>query len=93
LANVLVNKEKKFKEHDSLMSVTKNIQVEEFEHQGTKYRIVDTIGIDDNTGLTNEEIIQRIAETTYKMRNGVTQILFVTKDRFSKSEIDVYNLL
>jgi len=93
LANMLINKENKFKEYNSIKSGTKDIQVEEFEHQGIKYRVIDTIGIDDNTGLTNEEIMQRIAETTYKMRNGVTQILFVTKDRFSKSEIDIYNLL
>lgn len=95
LANVLINKENKFKEHDSTTSGTRDVQVEEFDHQGTKYRVIDTIGVDDNNniGLTNEEIIQRIAKIAYKMRDGVTQILFVIRDKFSKSEIDIYNLL
>src|ERR1051325_4451564 len=51
LANVLINKndsfEEVFKESARGISKTKDFQTSEFELEGTKYRVVDTIGVGD----------------------------------------------
>ncbi|CAG8776152.1 19639_t:CDS:10 [Gigaspora margarita] len=92
LANVLTGTNL-FKESDSAVSETKEINSEEFECEGVNYRIIDTIGMDDNTGLTNEEILEKVAQATYSMKEGISQIMFVTSGRFDRSEMLAYSLL
>jgi len=91
LANVLTNTNK-FKEGGYGISETKNIQVEEFEHQGIRYRIIDTIGIGD-TKLDKKEVLNKIAEAAHAVEGGINQVLFVTSGRFTKEEMSTYELL
>jgi len=65
LANVLSDTDK-FKESQSLVSETEEIQTEEFEHNGFKYCVIDTIGIGD-TKLKPQEVMIRIAEACEKV--------------------------
>ena len=92
LANVLSGTNN-FKEKDGMVGETKNIQSECFEANEKRYRIIDTAGISDNTGLSDEEIFEKVVETVYSMKEGISQILFVTQGRFDQKEIDAYNLL
>ena len=56
------------------------------------YRVIDTVGIGD-TQLTEEEVLNKIAEATYSVKNGLHQILFVTNSRFDEAETFAYDLL
>jgi hypothetical protein len=59
----------------------------------TRYRIIDTIGVGD-TKLTPQGVLTRLAEIGNRVKNeGLNHILFVTKGRFSKEEIETYDLL
>ncbi|CAG8809063.1 17332_t:CDS:1, partial [Cetraspora pellucida] len=91
LANVLTGINK-FKEGNYAVSETRNIQQEEFEYEGIKYKVIDTVGIGD-TKLSEKEVLDKMAEATYLLRNGLTQVLFVTSGRFCEEEITTYNLL
>jgi len=107
LANVLVNQFKNnepfreiFKESAGSVSQTKNIQVQEFlvnlREDGTeqvRYLVVDTAGFGD-TQLTNKEILQLLEELVKHIGNdGINQIFLVSGGRFTKEEIDVYQIL
>lgn len=96
LGNVLINKDGEFKEVfeeiDSLTGGTKDIQIEEFEENGIKYQVIDTVGF-LNAGLTQEEILGKITEAVYEVRDGLNQIFFVFSRVFAKEEIKAYNLL
>src|SRR4051794_18645565 len=43
--------------------------------------------------MTEQQVLYKIADAAYKVRDGLNQVLFVTKGRFSKEEIFTYNLL
>jgi hypothetical protein len=96
LGNVLINKDSNFqevfKEGEFGVSQTHDIGIEEFEENGIRYRIIDTIGIGD-TKLSEKDVLYKISEAAYKVRDGLNQILFITSDRFTKEEIEAYNLL
>src|SRR6185312_13518445 len=102
LANLLVNKkesleeggrfEEFFKESDSSVSETREIKSKEAEIERINYRIIDTIGI-GNAELTDEELTYKITETCYKLKDGLTQVLFVIGGRFAKEEIKIYNII
>ncbi|CAI2171901.1 3186_t:CDS:1 [Funneliformis geosporum] len=104
LANVLLNKDDKFKEvfkeSDGSISQTRNIQSETFEQEFIEqeeikkinYRIIDTPGIGD-TKLSKEEILDIIGEAVYLVRGGVNRVFFVTDGRFDKYETTAYDLL
>jgi len=91
LANVLTDTNK-FKESSYGVSETRNYQLEEFEHEGTKYRVIDSIGIGD-TKLSKKDVLFRIAEGVYQMKDGINQVLFVTSGRFDKGEIEAFDSL
>nr|CAG8499603.1 11101_t:CDS:1 [Entrophospora candida] len=55
-------------------------------------KAIDTDGIGDRK-LTSQEILYKIAETANEIRDGISQILFVTNGRFREKEIDAYYLL
>ncbi|CAI2164582.1 18999_t:CDS:2 [Funneliformis geosporum] len=100
LANVLFNSEI-FKESELSVSETRNIQSEVFdpgftaEQEEAKkilYHIIDTPGLGD-TKLSERAILDIIEEAVYLVRDGVSQVLFITDGRFDQGEIDIYNLL
>ncbi|WNE40089.1 MAG: GTPase Der [Mycoplasmataceae bacterium] len=91
LANVLTETNN-FKESSGSVSETREIQTGEFDHLGIKYRIIDTIGIGD-TKLSEREVLRKISQITYLLRNGLHQVLFVTGGRLNREEATVYELL
>jgi predicted GTPase len=100
LANVLMGEENKFEESARSTSVTKNIEEGAFEinlkedgSEKIKYRVIDTIGLGD-TKLTPQGVLTKLAEMAGRVKKeGLNQILFVTRGRFSKEEIEAYDLL
>lgn len=98
LANVLLNKndnfEEVFKESSGSVSETKKIQFEEFENKDSdiNYLIIDTPGIGD-TKMSDNEVLDIIAEAVYLAKDGLGQVLFVVGGRFDQSEMATYNLL
>ena len=96
LANILVNKEGEFEEffkegHDGT-SETKEISDKTFEIDGIKYRIIDTPGLGD-TRSSKIETLQEIAKVYDKVKDGLSQILFVSSRKFTSEEVDAYNTL
>jgi tRNA U34 5-carboxymethylaminomethyl modifying GTPase MnmE/TrmE len=95
LANILLNKNGNFEEvfdsSGSSVSTTKEKQIEEFEENGNKYRIIDTVGIND-TGNSSEEVSKKILEACQEAKN-ITQIFFIFKGKFTETEREVYNSL
>jgi GTP-binding protein EngB required for normal cell division len=90
-ANVLTNTNK-FKEDSGSVSVTRETQLEEFEENGIKYRVIDTIGVGD-TKLSEEQVLDKIAEVAYVAKEGINRILFVIGGRFTNEEADTYDKL
>jgi len=82
------------------MSITKHVEEEFFEidldregQEKLKYRVIDTIGIGD-TKMNPQGVLIRLAEMAdWVKKEGLNQILFVTKGRFTKEEIETYDLL
>jgi len=84
--------EQLFKESDSSISVTKAHQVEEFDVEDLHFKVVDTVGLGD-TELSEQEVLFMLADACYSVKEGLHQVLFVTRGRFTVKEIEVYNLL
>lgn len=92
LANVITGTNK-FKESEYSISETKEIQIEETTIDEVKYRIIDTVGIDD-TKLTKGEILNKLVEFVYKEKDSLNQVLFLTNDgRFTEDTKEIYKLL
>jgi len=99
LANVLMGTDK-FVESAKSISVTKNVEegiveidLSEDGSEKIKYRVIDTIGIGD-TKLTPIGVLTRLAEIADRVKKeGLNQVLFITRGRFSKEEIETYDLL
>jgi hypothetical protein len=92
VANVL-SSTNKFKESEYSVSETKNIQAENFFGvDRVKYQVIDTPGI-GITGLTKQELLEKLGEMVYFIRDGLNQILLVSNGRFTKEEMAAYNLL
>src|SRR5438045_7865314 len=104
LGNVLINKndnfDEAFEESDGGASKTKKVEERTFEvnlnedgSEKIKYRVIDTIGLGD-TNLTPQGVLIRLAEIADRVKKeGLNQILFVNKGRFTKEEIEAYDLL
>jgi len=92
LANVITGTNK-FKESGRSTSETKNKKVGEFTAEnGIKYRIVDTIGIDD-TELSSQETLKILEETAQQSNYNLNQIFFVFNGRLTDAEIQAFRLL
>ncbi|GBB92936.1 hypothetical protein RclHR1_20890002 [Rhizophagus clarus] len=97
IANVLVDSVGKdgmpyFEESACGISKTKKAKMVPFNHEGKKYRIIDTIGIGDTKlsfGKVLEEIIKAIHNVNYRLNH----IFFVTRGRMTREELDTFNLL
>ncbi|CAG8661243.1 7723_t:CDS:1, partial [Paraglomus occultum] len=97
LANVITRTDE-FREGRYSISKTKRIQTEEFEYQGVKYQVIDTIGISDTregTEMSLKKVLYNLAKVGYVVKDGLSQILLVTDgtDKSWKQEISLYNLL
>ncbi|CAG8562361.1 3890_t:CDS:1, partial [Paraglomus occultum] len=90
LANVLTDTSE-FKEGKYATSETKETQIREFEEKYAVYRVIDTVGIGD-TQLSEDNVLDKIIQTIYYLREGISQIVFVTSDRFDDGEIMAYKL-
>ncbi|CAG8724350.1 19577_t:CDS:1, partial [Racocetra fulgida] len=84
LANVLLDDEK-FDEIAGSTSGTKRIQNEIFEWNGNKYCVIDTVGIGDDSRLSNYEKMLLFCDIFKKRK--IKQIFFVYKDRFEDYQV------
>ncbi|KAF2072843.1 hypothetical protein CYY_005854 [Polysphondylium violaceum] len=91
LANI-ISQSNDFKEGEFMVSETKDHLKREYIIDGIRYIIVDTCGIGD-TELTMQQVLYKIAEACYTVRDGLNQVLFVTSQRFTKEEQLAYNIL
>ncbi|CAB4477694.1 hypothetical protein RhiirA1_495489 [Rhizophagus irregularis] len=91
LANVLIGNNQ-FKESNYSVSQTKTIQRCQFVEEETSYEVIDTIGLND-TKLSREDILYKLAELARELKDGLHQILLVTNGRFTEEEIQVYQIL
>ncbi|RHZ35884.1 GTPase [endosymbiont GvMRE of Glomus versiforme] len=91
LANVITSTDK-FKESSGSVSETKKIQFEKFEENKINYQIIDTPGIGD-TKMSDNEVLDIIAEAVYLAKDGISQVFFVTDGRFDQFEMATYDLL
>ncbi|KAF0509722.1 GTPase imap family member 7-like [Gigaspora margarita] len=91
LANVLT-KTNEFKESEGRIHGTKEPKSEEFEYEGIKYRVIDTVGIGDST-MSKGKILSKLKDKADVIGEGLNQILFVTNNRFTKEEVEAFNLL
>ncbi|CAI2190992.1 14923_t:CDS:1, partial [Funneliformis geosporum] len=94
LANVITEAENKFKESGGSASETRKIQFEEFadKENNINYLVIDTPGIGD-TKMSDNEVLDIIAEAVYLVRNGLSHVFFVIDGRFDQYEMITYNLL
>ncbi|RHZ88245.1 hypothetical protein Glove_25g34 [Diversispora epigaea] len=90
LANV-ISGDNEFGESDGSISKTKNFQTKVFEYKGTKYRVIDNIGVGD-TNLSREKVIFKLAEAIYTMKRGIKQVLVIIGGRFTEEERELFVL-
>jgi len=91
LANVLTNTNQ-FEEGNSVISVTKNYQKSDpFEWKGTNYYVIDNIGFGDTDNLAEEVILYEIGKGIYCAKEGIDQVFFVFKNKFSPEQIRNFN--
>src|SRR4051812_16040253 len=85
LANVLTDTgTNQFEEGNFSISVTKNFQKGDvFQWNEKKYRVVDNIGFSDTSNLSEEYVLYEIGEGIYSAKEGINQVFFVFKGRFS----------
>lgn len=91
LANVVTNTNN-FKESEFGVSETQNIQVEECELEGIKYKIFDTPGI-GNTSLSREKVLEKTMQVINLAQGRINRIFFVTSGKFTEEEIKAFKLL
>ncbi|CAJ0908576.1 13457_t:CDS:10 [Entrophospora sp. SA101] len=95
LANILSGTNE-FEESKSGSSNTKEIQIKDFEvevnNKNVKYKVIDTVGFDD-TCLSHYEVLEKTKEACNEIKDGLSQIFFVTRLGFIKQEFDTFNKL
>src|ERR1700722_18081484 len=91
LANVITGTNK-FEEAEFSVSGTKRMQIEDFEHEGVRYQIIDTVGIGD-TKMPLRRVLYSLAKASNAVKAGLSQILFLTDGQFAEEAKSTYNLL
>jgi ABC-type dipeptide/oligopeptide/nickel transport system ATPase subunit len=91
LANVLTGTNE-FEESINRINGSNEAKDKEFEHEGIKYRVIDTVGIGISIKQT-EEILNKLKDKADILSEGLNQILFVTNGRFTKEEVEAFDLL
>lgn len=96
LANVLAGEENIFKESFSCKSATygidKKVVEVEYGDRTWRVRIVDTMGFGD-TRMGKEKVLLELARLSSICEGGINQIFFVTRDRFTKVEMETFQLM
>ncbi|CAG8471839.1 14313_t:CDS:2 [Cetraspora pellucida] len=95
IANVICygGKEEEFPESDHGVSKTKDFEIKEVvTKDGISYRVIDTPGIGD-TRLSFGEVLEKIVKAVKEVNYRLDHILFVTKGRITREEIETFNLL
>ncbi|RIB19274.1 hypothetical protein C2G38_2182292 [Gigaspora rosea] len=64
----------------------------QFEYNGITYKIVDTVGIND-TNHSQDQVLEELAKACWYIKEEISQVFFVTKDKFTKKEKIAYHLL
>ncbi|CAE7459662.1 IAN13 [Symbiodinium sp. CCMP2592] len=73
-----------FKSGDSMSSVTREVQHEEFEFNGARYRVIDTPGFFDTT-LTDEQVMTALQQLADVAKEGLVAVIVVVKNgRFTE---------
>ncbi|CAJ0893871.1 6206_t:CDS:1 [Entrophospora sp. SA101] len=90
LANVISNSDE-FGESGGSVSQTKDFQIKDFELEGTKYRVIDTVGVGD-TNLSDDKVMLKLAKAIYSMKRGIKQIFVVVGGKFTEEEIELFEL-
>nr|CAG8480927.1 8200_t:CDS:2 [Entrophospora candida] len=91
LANVITGTDD-FKESSCSISETEEYEIKDYLINGKSYRIVDTVGI-GGTRLTDQQVLNKLAEAADRIQFGFHQILFVVNGHFTEHEIQAYDLL
>ena len=83
LANVLSGSDE-FKEDNSSLTKAWRAVDKEFEHEGVKYRVIDTVGLGDKA-LTKEELLDKFEEEIgVYVDEGISQIFFVMDKKIDR---------
>src|SRR5437016_1705321 len=91
-ANVLTDTDQ-FEEKASSISITKNFQKSDpFELNGVNYYVIDNIGFGDTDNFAEEVILYEIGKGIYLTKEGIDQVFFVFKDKFSPEQVRNFNL-
>src|SRR2546430_5778685 len=92
LANALTNTNQ-FEEESFGTSVTKSFQKSDnpFELNGINYYVIDNIGFGDTSNISESDILYNIGRGIYLAKEGINQVLFVFKDKFSPEQINNFN--
>ncbi|RIA88988.1 kinase-like domain-containing protein [Glomus cerebriforme] len=69
-----------------------SFQKKEFAWDGSKYCVVDVIGL-RHTKLSTKKVLEKIEEGIRSMPEGISQILYVIDGRFTAEEIRMFELL
>ena len=73
-----------FKSGDSVSGVTQEVQHEEFEFNGARYRVIDTPGFFDTT-MTDEQVIAALQQFADVEQEGLVAMIVVVKNgRFTE---------
>lgn len=92
LANTLTETNE-FKSGSGGVSLTEEFKKSDiFEHNGNKYCVIDNIGFGDTRNISKEDFLFRIGQGIYASREGINQILFVVKGRFSEQQIIAFDM-
>src|SRR3954451_25389942 len=89
LANVLAETDY-FEESSNHVNGTDKAKSKEFEHEGIKYRVIDTVGIGMSIKSTGE-ILSQLEDQSDVLSEGLNQILFVTNCRFTNEGVEAFN--
>jgi hypothetical protein len=81
-----------FEESGRSISITNNFQKKDFEWHGKKYCVVDTVGV-ENTRLSTNKVLHKIAEGICSMPEGLSQVIFVIDGNFTAGETRIFDLL
>ncbi|CAG8834654.1 14872_t:CDS:2, partial [Gigaspora margarita] len=70
----------------------KNFQAQVFEWNGTKYRVVDTVGFGD-MNLSSKQVLLKLAEAIHSIKGGIKQVLAVVDGRFTEEGMEAFEIL
>ncbi|CAG8712826.1 2102_t:CDS:1, partial [Cetraspora pellucida] len=85
LANVISNTDE-FNECDKWVGGTQQFKNIDFEWNGTKYRVVDTVGTGD-ANLSKDEVLYKMGEAIHSMKKGIRRIFVVIRSRLTNEAI------